>query len=167
MTQWHMKSPRKISGGVRTTNRRSDKKLAWKGGAPTLTTIALSDDDIENITVEGQGNTTKTKLRLGKYAQIIEKGKAKKLEILSVIQNDADSQFARRNIITKGAIIRVRDGNAESYAKVTSRPGQDGQIHGIIVKDYVPLKEEKAKAKKEAKEGREGQGRRKITIFEK
>src|SRR3989344_4918612 len=128
MTQWHMKSPTKISGGTRTTFRRSDKRLAWKGSDPTLTTIAPTEEDIQRQEVKGQGNTGKVRLRLEKFVIVTEKGKSTKMEIISVVENNADSQFARRNIITKGAILKAKDGEQELFVKVTSRPGQSGTV---------------------------------------
>ena len=46
-----------------------------------------------------------------------------------VIDNPANKDFARRKIITKGAIIQTSDGQA----LVTSRPGQDGVIQAKIL----------------------------------
>ena len=43
--------------------------------------------------------------------------------------NSANPNYVRRNIITKGAIVETPEGNA----KVTSRPGQDGVINGILI----------------------------------
>src|SRR3989344_5070420 len=130
MTQWHMKAHTKISGGKRMTLRRSDKRLAWKGGDPALTTIALTDEDIEAVVMAGLGSTEKTKLRHAKYATATEgwQAKASKYEILSVVENAADAQFARRNIITKGAVLKAKGGSAgtEVHIRVTSRPGQNG-----------------------------------------
>ncbi|HLC79081.1 MAG TPA: hypothetical protein VJG83_01500 [archaeon] len=159
MTQWHMKGGTKISGGRRTTFRRSDKRLAWKGSDPTHTTIAQDDEGIQNQSVAGLGNTTKVKLRLGKYVLTTDggKNKARKLEILSVVDNAADEQFARRNIITKGAVLKVNDGSSEGFVKVTSRPGQNGIISGIILKDFHKEREEKVKAKKESKKAKSPQ----------
>ena len=37
--------------------------------------------------------------------------------------------YVRRNIITKGAVVETPEGNA----KVTSRPGQDGVVNGILI----------------------------------
>ncbi len=156
MTQWHTKASTKISGGKRMTLRRSDKRLAWKGGDAALTTIAPSDDDNEEIearVVEGLGSTEKIKLRHGKYATATEAGKAnaRKYEILSVVENPADAQFARRNIITKGAVLKAKDGASEVHIRVTSRPGQNGSISGILIKDYRAPKEIKAETKKAKK----------------
>ena len=54
---------------------------------------------------------------------------------MSVHQNDANRLFTRRNIITKGALIRVKLDGSERIAKVSSRPGQDGAVNAILVEE--------------------------------
>ncbi|MFB6184110.1 MAG: 30S ribosomal protein S8e, partial [Haloarculaceae archaeon] len=44
-------------------------------------------------------------------------------------ENPSNPNYARRNIITKGAIIETSEGRA----RVTSRPGQDGQVNAVLV----------------------------------
>lgn len=55
----------------------------------------------------------------------------KKVKIQSVSGNAANRHYVRRNIITKGAIIDTEAGKA----KVTSRPGQDGVINAVLIKE--------------------------------
>lgn len=50
--------------------------------------------------------------------------KTSKVKIVRVLENKANRSYARRNIITKGAIIETDRGKAV----VINRPGQDGQI---------------------------------------
>ena len=57
------------------------------------------------------------------------KGKTTKTQILNVIENAANPHLVRRNIITKGAIVETKLGKV----KVTSRPGQEGMISGMLV----------------------------------
>ena len=59
-----------------------------------------------------------------------ETGKVTKTEILGVVENPANPHYVRRNIITKGAIIETKLGKV----KVTSRPGQDGVVQGVLIK---------------------------------
>ena len=156
MTQWHMKAGTKVSGGKRMTLRRSDKRLAWKGGDSAFTAIASTDDNIERTLIVGLGGNIKAKLKLERYVAATEPGdgKAKKYEILTVAENTADTQYARRNIITKGAVLKAKDGAGEVFIRVTSRPGQSGNVSGILIKDYRgprEIKNESKKAKKAAK----------------
>ncbi len=55
------------------------------------------------------------------------KGKTIKTEILNVVENTANPNLVRRNIITKGAVVETKLGKV----RVTSRPGQEGSINGI------------------------------------
>ncbi|EEZ92447.1 MAG: Ribosomal protein S8E [Candidatus Parvarchaeum acidiphilum ARMAN-4] len=50
--------------------------------------------------------------------------KTSKVKIVRVLENKANRSYARRNIITKGALIETDQGKAV----VTNRPGQDGQV---------------------------------------
>jgi len=149
MTQWHLKSKRKSSGGILNTQRRSDKRLVWKGNDPAHTTVAHSKDskvEISHVT----GGNTKQKLKNARYAQVSEakSGKVTQYEVLDVVKNDANRQYARRNIITQGAIIKVKNKDTERYAKVTSRPGQSGMVNVILVEgDFSPKAKEKASKK--------------------
>lgn len=146
-----MKSKRKSTGGIDRSHSRSDKKLSWKGGDATLTTIA-QEKEIYRKTVEGLGSTTKVKLKLEKTVNATDPktNKTRMLEIVTVVQNKADRQFARRNIITKGAILRVKDGPNELFVAVTSRPGQHGTVHGKILENFVPEKQKEERSEKSA-----------------
>lgn len=134
MVQWHMKDDKKVSGGKRASARALSKKLAWKGGlvAQTKTDNTVKTDRIE--TKKGRGNTTKTRGFEIKHANINDgKGKVSKYEIIAVKTNDANRLFARSNISTRGAIIRVKAASGEKLAKVTNRPGQEGVINAVFV----------------------------------
>ncbi len=147
MTQWHLKSEKKKTGGYRASRNRSDKKLAWRGGIPAHTTIS-EKQEIDSFRVRG-GKTKMASLKV-KYANVKEPktGKYTKTEILSVEENNANTQFARRNIITLGAIIKVKFEGKEKFARVTSRPGQDANINAIIVEGIYGLKAKKAEKKR-------------------
>ncbi len=148
MVEWHMKSERKNSGGRRRTGRRSTKKLVWKGG--TFSETKLSEKE-QRVVLNKRGKTLKNQLRYALYANIFDPAtkKTSKAKILTIIENDANRQFARRNVITKGAIIEV-DSNGKKHAKVSSRPGQNGIISAVIV-ETVETKKEKRKATKKSK----------------
>ena len=134
MTQWHTKSKRKRTGGNRTAVRRCDKLLAWKGGDAAATIVSADDDDERRKSRVVKGSVVKVKQHRAKFATVMEKGKKKamKAEILSVEENTANRLFTRRNIITKGATIKIKLDGKEQTAKVTSRPGQDGIVQAIL-----------------------------------
>ena len=58
-------------------------------------------------------------------------GKTTRSKITSVLENDADPNFVRRNIITKGAIAQTEAGKV----RITSRPGMDGVVSGVLLED--------------------------------
>jgi len=147
MTQWHMKSKRKSTGGMRATVRAEDKKLHSIGGNPAHTTIAVKDPKRE--TENKRGSTSKVRLKTEKFVYAVEGKKIKKLEIIAVEENNADRQFARKNVITKGAVVKAKDGSKEVFVKVTSRPGQSGSIMGKVLESFETHQEKKAKKKEE------------------
>ncbi|MEE9322972.1 MAG: 30S ribosomal protein S8e, partial [Candidatus Aenigmarchaeota archaeon] len=57
--------------------------------------------------------------------------KVKRVKIVSVEKNPANPHFVRRNVITEGAIVKTEIGSA----RVTSRPGQDGIVNGVLVEE--------------------------------
>ncbi len=150
MTQWHGKARRKPTGGIRTAKRRKDKRLAEKGGNPTLT--VLSDEERRSKVV-GRGFTTKVKERRAKFASIADAKtkKVQKAEILNVEENNANRLFVRRNIITKGAVIKIKFAGSERLAEVTSKPGQQGQVQAVLLDRMPEVKQRKKAEKKEEK----------------
>jgi ribosomal protein S8E len=53
---------------------------------------------------------------------------------MDVVENKANKQFVRQKILTKGATVKILLDGKEVTAKITSRPGQSGQVSGVIVK---------------------------------
>ncbi len=131
MVEWHTKSKKLPSGGKRRTIRRCTKKKAWRGGS-FAHTKAASDEEEKRETNEGRGKTKKIRLLSTKYANVNDGKKVLKAEILEVEENNANRLYARSNIATKGAKIRVKIGKEEKNAKITNRPGQDGVINAKI-----------------------------------
>ena len=56
--------------------------------------------------------------------------KYSRVKIDQVIDNPANRNFVRRNILTKGTIIKTSKGNA----KIVSRPGQEGMLNAVLIK---------------------------------
>jgi len=134
MVQWHMKSDKLPSGGKRGTVDRCDKKKAWMGGvaAETKTDTTVTTEVRE--TKAGRGTTKKVRATALKYANVMDPKtkKASKVEIIAVKTNDANRLFARSNISTKGALIKVKVGSEEKLAMVTNRPGQHGIVNAVL-----------------------------------
>ena len=119
------KSTRSPSGARNVANR--GKRKAELGRDPAETRV--DEKRLRKIRTRG-GNE---KLRLAAANKInltdVKSGKTQVTDILGVIENDANPNYVRRNIITKGAVVETPEGNA----KVTSRPGQDGVVNGILI----------------------------------
>lgn len=56
-------------------------------------------------------------------------GKTQPTTIENVTDNTANEHYIRRNILTKGSVIKTPLGDA----KVTSRPGQDGVVNAVLL----------------------------------
>ncbi|RLG20914.1 30S ribosomal protein S8e [Candidatus Micrarchaeota archaeon] len=124
----HGRSLRKASGGRLKKNRK--KRKHEMGRLPTLTTIG-DKDVIKPQRVRG-GNT-KNKIRIAATVNVFDPKakKYKKVKIITEKENPANRNYARRNIITKGAIIETEIG----LAKVTSRPGQHGTVNAVLIEE--------------------------------
>ena len=58
-------------------------------------------------------------------------GKTVRATVKNVVGNDADPNYIRRNIVTKGAVLDTDQG----LVKVTSRPGMHGVVSGVLVEE--------------------------------
>lgn len=118
---------KKPSGGKK---RRHRKKRKYELGRPPTDT-RVSDRDVRKV-IRVRGGNVKVRIKATAYANIIlpDKNRAVKAKILGVIESPANPEYARRGIITKGAVIRTEIG----LAKVTSRPGQDGVVNAILIR---------------------------------
>ena len=123
MTKWQMNSDRKKTGGAL---KRRGKKNRFQMGRDFLP-AHIADRKVKRLRTLG-GNE-KAVVLSANIANVSVGGKIQKTKILSVLENSADSQFVRRNIITKGAVIETELGKA----KVTSRPGQSGAVNAVLI----------------------------------
>ena len=125
MARSQKRSVRKPSGGrYRVAIKKKKRDLA----RPAALTM-LGEERKKFIRTRG-GNR-KIRLQSYGYANISSSKKkgTEKMEIEDVVDNPANRDFARRKIITKGAIIKTKSGNA----RVTSRPGQNGTVDAVLV----------------------------------
>jgi small subunit ribosomal protein S8e len=86
----------------------------------------------QNISRRVRGNNTKIAFKTSEYANINDQDNKKTVrsKILNVSKNPANKDYERRGVITKGAILETEIG----LAKVLSRPGQDGIINAVLIK---------------------------------
>lgn len=119
----HGRSTRKRTGGRRRPI--SKKKKHQLGSGPTETTVG----EARLRTVDARGNTEKVRALSTDVAAVAADGETVAAELLDVVENSANPNYARRNIVTKGAIVETSEGRA----RVTSRPGQTGQVNAVLV----------------------------------
>ncbi|MBS73746.1 MAG: 30S ribosomal protein S8e [Euryarchaeota archaeon] len=124
MAQWHGISKRKATGGRRVPARgkRSTEISSEKQ-------FALIGDPKRKIYRTTGGNVLVRVLSDNKCNVNDKNGKTSVATINTVIANDANPNYIRRNILTKGAVVETDKGNV----KITSRPGHDGILNGVIV----------------------------------
>ena len=125
MARWHLRSHRKETGGLLNSFR---KKKKHERGSKFLETRVGTE---KKKSVKSLGGNRKTKLLSTEKINVVHKGKTKSAKISSVLENHANPHFVRRNILTKGGIVKTDLGNV----RITSRPGQDGIINGILVEE--------------------------------
>jgi len=130
MSVYHKPVKRKPTGGRKKPF--SQKKKRHIGRFPTDTRVAEEDKEEIRKKIRVKGGGTKIRLYYAKYANVFdpETQSFKKVRILSVVENRANREFKRRQIITRGAVILTELGEAT----VTSRPGQDGVVNAILLK---------------------------------
>lgn len=132
------RSLKKASGGRKWP---SHKKRKHELGRESVNT-RIGEKKKREISVRGNGRKSKL-LRINSVNVTDPKtGESIKAEIQSVLENPADPNLARRNIITKGAIIETDVGRAE----IKSRPGQEEALNAILLEGGLVKKpEEKVK----------------------
>lgn len=125
MARSQEKSVRKVSGG-RYHHFRTKKKYEL-AGFPALTKLGKERKTVASRVMSG--NKKHVVLVVNKINVADKKGKTAAVDILNVVGNPANPQLVIRNIITKGAIVETALGKV----RVTSRPGQEGSLSGVIV----------------------------------
>jgi len=121
----HGRSLRKRTGGRRRPKR--DRRKHELGSEPTETQVG----DPKLKTVDARGGSRKVRAIRTDAATVATDDGSVAAAILDVVENPADPNYARRNIITRGAVIETGEG----LARVTSRPGQDGQVNAVLVEE--------------------------------
>lgn len=125
MAIWQGKSLRKNTGG-RSRSNRNKRKIEF-GRDPADTKIG----ERKTKKIRAKGGNEKIRLTNANKINVVDpnNNKVQSAEILNVIENPANIQFVRRNIINKGAVVETNLGKV----RVTSRPGQHGIINGVLV----------------------------------
>jgi small subunit ribosomal protein S8e len=121
-----MNQGRKTTGG-RYKARRKKKKYELPR---VQRVVKLKETKTKKMKV--QGNKKKTVLLSADIANVTDSnGKTQKAKIKNVLETKANRFWARQNILVKGAIIETDLGKAQ----ITNRPGQEGNINAILIKE--------------------------------
>ncbi|MFH1637077.1 MAG: 30S ribosomal protein S8e [Candidatus Woesearchaeota archaeon] len=125
MALTNTRSKRKVSGGKYKSYRK--KKVNEVRRLPTMAKIG----ERKVKTLRKIGGIRKQVTMSENTANVYDPKtkKYQKAKIKGILENPANRHFARRNIITKGAVIDTELGKA----KVTSRPGQEGAVNAVLV----------------------------------
>ena len=128
MARWHGISRRKSSGGrlkrpsryrgKRRTEIATEKQHSLIGKPNRkvyrkrsgLQTVRILADEVINDNDPSTGETKRATLE-------------------SVLENPADANYVRRNIMTKGAVVQTDLGSV----RITSRPGRAGVLNGVLL----------------------------------
>lgn len=119
------KSTRKYTGG-RLIQARGKRKYEL-GGEQANTHLG----ETIRKTVKTLGGQLKVRLFRAQTAIVIDPSTktSKTVKIETVTGNPANKNYIRRNIMTKGSIIKTEIGSA----RITNRPGQEGSINAILI----------------------------------
>ena len=125
MALWQGKSKRRSTGGRISPHR--GKKRSEIGRE-------LQQAKVGSLTkkvARARGGGRKERLLRTEYASVTDpkSGKSFSSKILEVVENAANPNYVRQNIITKGSVIETEKGKA----KVTSRPGQHGVVNAVLI----------------------------------
>jgi len=117
------KKGKKISGGKYIKRRK--KKAYERIGQEKV--VKLGEEKRKSKRIRG-GNKKSFMLR-GKFVNVKDKNKIKKVEIKNVIETPSNRFLARQNILTKGTIVETELGKV----KITNRPSQESMINGTLI----------------------------------
>ena len=84
------------------------------------------------VTRRIRGNNKKTALKSIDFVNLATgEAKVKKAKIIKVLENTTNNDYKRRGIITKGAVLETEEGKC----RVVSKPGQNGIVNAILLKE--------------------------------
>lgn len=116
---------RKSSGGRYRAWRK--KRVYELGNLPSFTKLGKKSVSI----LRGVGDNKKRALLSVDTANVYnpKEKKYEQLKIETILENPANRHFVRRNIMTKGTIIKTEKGKA----RITNRPGQEGNVNAVLI----------------------------------
>ena len=125
--QYQGKSRRKYTGGRRIASKGKRKsELGREAAEPHL-------DETRRKNVDTLGGNRKVRLLRCNMVNVTDPSNniTRPVSIETVVDNESNKHYIRRNILSKGGIIRTEIGNA----RITSRPGQDGVVNAVLIQE--------------------------------
>ncbi len=130
MAKWHGISRRKPTGGrLKRPNRYRGKRRTEVASEEQLAFVGEMDSR-KNYR-KRSGSQTVRILSVNHVNVNTKDGKTIRATVKNVVGNDADPNYVRRNIVTKGAVLETDKG----LVRVTSRPGMHGVVSGVLVEE--------------------------------
>ncbi len=124
------KSVENLATSKLTGGRRHPLRVRRKYEIDRYPNEALTSSQ-ETVTRNVRGKNVKTALKTIDFVNLSSPdSKVTKTKIIKVLENSTNSDYQRRGVITKGAILETQEGKC----KVISRPGQDGVVNAILIK---------------------------------
>lgn len=126
MAIWQGGSTRMPSGGRRKPNHK--KRRTEIGREEILATLGPE----KHRPIRSTGGNQKMRILTSKKVNVTDPttGKTQMVEAETVTENPANVHYVRRNILTRGAVVQTKLGKA----RITSRPGQAGQLNAVLIK---------------------------------
>jgi len=124
------KSVENLATSKLTGGRRHPLRVRRKYEIDRYPNEALTNSQ-ETVTRNVRGKNVKTALKTIDFVNLSSPdSKVTKTKIIKVLENSTNSDYQRRGVITKGAILETQEGKC----RVVSRPGQDGVVNAILIK---------------------------------
>jgi len=126
MAIWMGRSLRKPSGGrIRRQSGKKRRELSRE-----IIPLTLGENRTKKIRTTGGNEKTRVFKANTINVSDPDSSKTSVAQVKTVVENPANPHYIRRNIITHGAIVETSVGRV----RVTSRPGQDGTLNGVLLK---------------------------------
>lgn len=119
--------PRRKASGSRYKSAVHKKALAQFGSVAALTKLSPIKVEAKRVTGGHVRRSLNSIDRINVFDPATKKYAT--ATIKTIIDNAANKNFVRRNIMTKGAILETSVGKV----RITSRPGQEGRINGVLM----------------------------------
>jgi len=125
------KSVENLATSKTTGGRRHPLRIRRKYEIDRYPNEAVNGTQI-TITRQVRGKNRKVALKSIDFVNLATgDAKVRKTKIIKVLENDTNNDYKRRGIITKGAILETQEGKC----RVVSRPGQNGIVNAILLKE--------------------------------